>query len=428
MKGYVNKKQSIIEYLEKDVNTPTSIIVNELQVSERHVQRVRKEHKNKMKRKRKLNNKLQKTKERMKGMVNHMKNDKSVTPDKIEIQIISMANESGWSIQDIAIAFGLELNQVRNILNEYHYMITGKVLDENSDTVWFEKQEKIRNENPIEELTENDFDLDKNNESNIPQKFPGFGFGKVKKTKQPLMWDQFKKQETFWEVEIDRVTACSKVKKFVEVFMNKQAKTKAMMYMKWAGAREWLAYLIGEVKDDVYHVNDLYLPDQRTSSVLVDKVNNEEFNKLSIIGVIHSHHEMGAGDENNPSFSGHDNAFINSNHNLSLLAGRNRKTGGFNIVGIARVKTPCGGLITVKAKVKPKKEKPTDEEKQLKNEFFLKTMSDNTQQIIDGKVDDKPIEYLSKTTNPVSVTTTHGKRYHFSNNGDAYPYNQIEKK
>ena len=88
--------------------------------------------------------------------------------------------------------------------------------------------------------------------------------------------------------------------------------------------------------------------------------------------MIHSHHEMGAGDEDSPSFSGHDADFINGNHDLSLLAGRNG--GGFKIVGIARVKTPCGSLMQIKASVKVMKENPSEEEIALKNEFFGKVM------------------------------------------------------
>jgi hypothetical protein len=174
--------------------------------------------------------------------------------------------------------------------------------------------------------------------------------------------------------------------------MNKESRKKAMLFMKWAGAREWLAYLVGEKTSEGYNITDLYLPNQRTSSTLVDKVDAGDYNNLSIVGVIHSHHEMGAGDEDNPSFSGHDAEFINSNHNLSLLAGRDRKNGGFKLVGIARLTTPCGGMMKVKANVKAMKENISPEEKALKDEFSNKVFGPEN----DG--------YAGKLENPVPMS------------------------
>jgi hypothetical protein len=204
--------------------------------------------------------------------------------------------------------------------------------------------------------------LDEKKESNIIQLPNEPDTGEPKQNRSAT-------RDDYWEVEIECVTACSKVSQSVDVFISKQARQKAMLFMKWAKAREWLAYLVGEKKDDGYHIHDLHLPDQRTSSTLVDRVNTDEYNKIKIIGVIHSHHEMGAGDADRPSFSGHDAEFINSNHNLSLLAGKDREKGGFKVVGIARVQTPCGGFMKIKANVKPMKEKRSDEEQALLDEF-----------------------------------------------------------
>lgn len=212
----------------------------------------------------------------------------------------------------------------------------------------------------------------------------------------------------FWEVEIKTVSACSQVNKEVNVYVNRNTKYKAFMFMKWAGAREWLAYLIGEFKDGKYFIYDLFLPDQRTSAALVDKVVAENYNQLKIVGVIHSHHEMGAGDEDNPSFSGHDAAFINSNHNLSLLAGRDRTTGGFKIVGIGRVKTPCDSYMKIKANVKLMNEEFSDEEQALKKEFFEKTQSRTN----------VPSQQL------VSFKQNNQNGYHFC--GGGYPGNQLK--
>jgi hypothetical protein len=88
----------------------------------------------------------------------------------------------------------------------------------------------------------------------------------------------------------------------------------------------------------------------------------EEYNKVQVVGVIHSHHEMGGAKGDHAGFSSHDNEFINSNHNVSLLVARD------GIAGQIRVKTPCGAFIKVTAKVRNMDEVELDEKK-LKTEF-----------------------------------------------------------
>lgn len=271
-----------------------------------------------------------------------------------DIIILNLANEGGWSVDQIANAVRKDdggrftVKEVRKTLIRLKDLVQGEVLDEDNPDVYLTTGAK----EILEEL-----DALPGGED-IPS----------------AISKQFSVEKDFWEVKQDCVKECSKVEGEIEVFMNMASRRKAMLFMKWAGAREWLAYLLGEVKDEKYYITDMYLPDQRTSSALVDNINNAEFNKLPIVGVIHSHHEMGAGDANNPSFSGHDDSFINSNHNLSLLAGRDSASKGFKIVGIARTKTPCGAFIRVKANIKSMVEDP-DGDKVLKTEFLEKTQT-----------------------------------------------------
>ena len=75
-----------------------------------------------------------------------------------------------------------------------------------------------------------------------------------------------------------------------------------------------------------------------------------------------SHNLANHGSKENPGFSGTDNEFINSNHNVSLLV----STKG--IAGHIRAKTPCGAFIRVNATVKNMDEVDVDEKK-LKEEF-----------------------------------------------------------
>lgn len=168
-----------------------------------------------------------------------------------------------------------------------------------------------------------------------------------------------------WDVteHLDCVTACSKAPDKAFVFCSSVARKKINLYMKWAGAQEWLAYLVGRwISDHEVEVMDIVLPNQSASSTLVDQVNLEEYNKLGVVGVIHSHHEMGGAGHDKAGFSGHDEAFINSNHNVSLLVAKD------GIAGHIRVKTPCGAFLRITAKVKQLDEVEVDEKK-LKEEF-----------------------------------------------------------
>jgi len=164
-----------------------------------------------------------------------------------------------------------------------------------------------------------------------------------------------------WEVKLDCVSECSKAPKEVDVYLSAIAISKMRLFMSWAGAQEWLAYLLGEDKDDKMFVNDLILPKQNASSALVDEVLCDNYN--GVIGVIHSHHEMGgAADPNKPHFSGHDDNFINGNHNLSLLIAKD------GISGHVRLKVSCGAYIKVKANIHKQVDDRIDKEV-LKKEF-----------------------------------------------------------
>lgn len=346
-----DKQHHVIQLLIKDIDMPTRDIIADYEeymedrdtISMRHVQRIRKWFKE--------NKDL------------YLKGDKDMNQEDVfdtgmkdwELAIVNMANEGGWSIQGIAERISQDVQVVKNTLTNYHYIVTENVLDEEYEGVYFIYKDAptqpalpvgasyVDDEKAYEQV---EAELDEQEQANLDG------------------------NDEFWEVEIDCVKACSKAPKEVTVFMNKESRDKAMLFMKWAGAREWLAYLVGTKDEgDVFHVNDLYLPDQRTSASLVDKVVADKYNEMQVIGVIHSHHEMGTGDDDSPSFSGHDANFINGNHDLSLLAGRDTKTKGFKIVGIGRVKTPCGSLMQVKANVKAKKEKPSDSVVKLMNEF-----------------------------------------------------------
>lgn len=143
-----------------------------------------------------------------------------------------------------------------------------------------------------------------------------------------------------WEVEIDCVTACSKVPEKVNIWFHPLAKRKVDTLMKEYSAIEWLAYLLGQ--KGTREVEDIFVPDQSISTARVDDIECEEYNNLSIIGVIHSHHSMGH------SFSGTDHDYINGNHDISIVVSHSGLAGQF------RYKTPCGSYKIIEVNVRLK--------------------------------------------------------------------------
>jgi uncharacterized Zn finger protein (UPF0148 family) len=143
-----------------------------------------------------------------------------------------------------------------------------------------------------------------------------------------------------WEVEIDCVESCSKAPDTINIWFLPLAKRKVDALMKEYTNIEWLAYLLGE--KDGREIVDIFIPDQSISAAKVDDIECDEYNDLSVIGVIHSHHTMGN------TFSQTDHDWINQNHNISLCI----STTG--IAGQYRYKTACGAfkIIDVNAKLR----------------------------------------------------------------------------
>lgn len=147
-------------------------------------------------------------------------------------------------------------------------------------------------------------------------------------------------QNPHWEVKLDVVKACGKGPTRKVVWIGRIAKLKIDALMGKFKNQEWFAYLLG----DEMRVKDLYIPEQSATGAFVGDIENDEYNKLPVIGAIHSHHHMGI------DMSGHDHEFVNSNHNISLLVNRNRD--GQRITGQVRIKVPCGALYITDADVR----------------------------------------------------------------------------
>jgi hypothetical protein len=144
-----------------------------------------------------------------------------------------------------------------------------------------------------------------------------------------------------WDSELETLSDCSKAPAKIKVWVTPLAKVKIDALMEQYPNIEWFAYLLGN-GEDKFTVTDIHVPKQTITATSVDEIECEEFNDLPIIGAIHSHHGMGTG------FSGTDHAFVNQNHNISLVISK------ASIAGQVRWSTPCGCLKIVDAVVKPK--------------------------------------------------------------------------
>jgi len=143
-----------------------------------------------------------------------------------------------------------------------------------------------------------------------------------------------------WEVELDIVKECSKVSDngTSVVWIEPLAKVKIDALMEEYRTQEWLAYLLGDKEDMI--VKDIFIPEQTATAARVDDVDCADFNNISVIGVIHSHHGMGTG------FSHTDHTYVNQNHDISLVVAHS------GIAGQIRSKVPCGAMMITDAKVK----------------------------------------------------------------------------
>ena len=162
--------------------------------------------------------------------------------------------------------------------------------------------------------------------------------------------------EEYWETEIDCVEACSKAPTEVVIWMKPLVKVKIDALMEKYPNIEWFSYLIGNNENNKIIVEDIYIPKQQVSATRVDNIEATDFNKLPVIGALHSHHGMGNG------FSGTDHDYVNGNHDISLVISKD------GVAGQVRWKTPCGALKIVGAKVRPLMEVNFNKEEFLKTE------------------------------------------------------------
>lgn len=120
---------------------------------------------------------------------------------------------------------------------------------------------------------------------------------------------------------------------------------------------EWAIVLTGERHENGYVIDvlDYFIPPQERSSgnVVVKDVDIDHSTGClpdgrRVVGVIHSHHNMGA------FFSGVDRTTLNTRFPMSIVIAQNSRTYlGFEYKGVGKVMLPCGATGEIKFEIQP---------------------------------------------------------------------------
>jgi hypothetical protein len=130
-----------------------------------------------------------------------------------------------------------------------------------------------------------------------------------------------------WEVEPEEPLVECSLTKATYLMLSPEVISKCHVMMTLAGTDEWLGYLAVSKEETnevlIYTAHDVIIPWQSVSGISVDVCafpaqDNENIKqatggKVSLNGVVHSHHHMDI------RFSGTDHEYINQNSEISLL-------------------------------------------------------------------------------------------------------------
>jgi hypothetical protein len=145
--------------------------------------------------------------------------------------------------------------------------------------------------------------------------------------------------EEYWTTEVKILESCSEAPSSVPVILKPLVKLKMDELMKIFTNIEWLGYFTGVNGNNKFVIDDIIIPEQTVTGTSVTNVKYSVPEGKEIIGVVHSHHNMGS------FFSGTDREFINSNHNLSIVVSHS------SMKGQVRWKAKCGGYKIVDANI-----------------------------------------------------------------------------
>jgi len=137
-----------------------------------------------------------------------------------------------------------------------------------------------------------------------------------------------------WKVkENNGSIVCSLVEKKV-VLLEYRVKKKIELLMAEYTNQEWFGYLTGSMEEDKILVEDLFIPPHKEVSGASCEI-EPFYIPDNCVGVIHSHHTMGA------FHSGTDSDHVDKNYPVSItVAKRHNSPMEFSVVTFAM--TPCG--------------------------------------------------------------------------------------
>jgi len=129
-----------------------------------------------------------------------------------------------------------------------------------------------------------------------------------------------------WKCELPTVSSCG-LAKVPTVYVEGRAHAKIQALLEEYDKLEWLAWCVGEASEDAIHIRDIEVPEQRVTAVTAEAIS---LPPEGTVGVIHSHHSMGA------FFSSTDHDTMNPNARVSIVV----SSKGW--AAKARVQVPCG--------------------------------------------------------------------------------------
>jgi len=141
----------------------------------------------------------------------------------------------------------------------------------------------------------------------------------------------------------DRFVQCSLVKDVI-IFIGNKPRQKIEFLMEEYAHQEWLAYLVGkQSKKENFFIEDIFIPPHAEASSTSAEA--EPFHiPQKCVGVIHSHHSMGA------FHSATDKEHVDQNFPISITVAKRNTALEFDAVSYRT--TLCGKVASVKGEVK----------------------------------------------------------------------------
>ncbi|MGW8177268.1 MAG: Mov34/MPN/PAD-1 family protein [bacterium] len=170
---------------------------------------------------------------------------------------------------------------------------------------------------------------------------------------------------------------------------------KVELLLKEYPHQEWMAYLVGKKLDNTYRVLDIVVPPH--AYVGAGMAEAEPFNiPENCIGVIHSHHSMGA------FHSGTDHDHVDRNYPISITVAKQGGADDWDISTYAV--TPCDKAVEGKSEVMFLKPKPLFSHKEFLAEAKFNIIKGKGSVVgsgRQGKVEEKQVESALKGEVPI---------------------------